>query len=84
MPQFTNFNHFKAILIPIVSTIIWFLVFWKRIVKLQNLPVYKWRVQIDKICENITNFAEKLRSAKPFDFQHVDSRQVSRTNIYCL
>ena len=49
-----------TIIIPIWVTVLWYFMFGRKMVKLQNLDVSKWRVNVHSVAERIHNFADRL------------------------
>ena len=58
---YAPFDPFHIVLVlPLAGTIIWYIVFYKRIIRLQNLELFHWRVDVQKIARMIRKFADSI------------------------
>ena len=58
---YAPFDPFHIVLVlPLAGTIIWYIVFYKRIIRLQNLELFHWRVDVQKVARIIRKFADQI------------------------
>ena len=49
-----------TIIIPVWVTVLWYFMFARKMVKLQNLDVSKWRIDVKSVADKIHDFADRL------------------------